>query len=101
MTGLLGYALLKATPEIRTTYEACVAECPDANVQKPSPIGMIDYYVAHVNFGNMEREHQRKFVTIKTNFSLPKKQVDGLIEEGRRQIKNDPQILKLLQDLTG
>ena len=101
MTKLVDHTLLETMPAIRLVYEACKAECPDAHLRKPPPIGMIDYYVAHVNFGTIARDRRRDFMKIKTNFSLPKQQVEDLIEEGRRQIKNDPQIRKMLIDLGG
>ena len=48
-----------------------------------------------------EAYRRQDFMKIKTNFSPPKQQVEDLIEEGRRQIKNDPQIRKMLIDLGG
>ena len=101
MTGLLQYNLLEALPALRNVYHACIAECPDADLRKPPPIAMTDLYLAQVNFGNIARERQKDFVDIKTNFALPENQVEDLIEEGRRQIKSDPQIRKLLNDLSG
>jgi hypothetical protein len=99
MTGLLQYNLLEALPALRNIHHACTAKCPNADLPKPPPMAMTEFYVANISFGNIARERQKDFVDIKTSFALPEEQVDDLIEEGRRQIKNDPQIRKLLNDL--
>lgn len=101
MTGLLQYNLLEAMPALRQVHHACMAKCPNAELPKPPPIAMTEFYVANISFGNIERERQDDFVDINTSFALPEEQVDDLIEEGRRQIKNHPQIRKLLHDLGG
>ena len=104
MHGVLRYALTDAEPRVRAAYEACrdvLAEhAPSAEPPEPPPISLVETYLVEINFEKITPGHKKlEFMSMVTSFFLPAPQVDALIEEGGRQIREDPEIARLLRDL--
>lgn len=104
MHAVLRYGLMDAEPRVRAAYAACrdvLAEhCPSVEPPEPPPVSLVDMYLVDINFEKITPIHkQLEFMSMVTSFFLPAPQVDALIEEGGRQVREDPEIARLLRDL--
>ncbi len=104
ISGAIQYALKEAEPNARAAYTACEEtmkeQCPGATPPVPPPSLLAHAYVVDVDFLQTENELRRDaLMSIITSFSLPTADVDLLVEEGRSQIMEHPEVQRLLRDL--
>ncbi len=106
LTESVRYALLEAQPETRRVYEECNDllrdNCPVAAPPDVPPESRVESYVIDVNFRQIEDRKKRKnFLSMMTSLFLPSRDVEALIEAGRRLVKEHPELKRLRHDLGG
>ncbi len=104
LTETVKYVLLEALPETRRVYEECkdalAANCPSATPPMPRGDHDMEAYVLDLNFRRIKDPTRRNsLLSMLTNFFLPRRDVQLLIDAGQEVLTQHPEFQRLVNDL--